>query len=125
MNIHRFRNGYGIARGQVRANEDVMMIPLEIITTVSNQIAQEFHPEQIILFGSYAHGEPHRDSDVDLLVVMSHGMDNVYQAIEILNRVAPPFPIDLLVRTPGEVKQRIALQDTFMQNIMDLSLIHI
>ena len=34
------------------------------------QIARQFRPEKIILFGSYAYGEPTEDSDVDLLVIM-------------------------------------------------------
>lgn len=75
------------------------MTPIETIMAISDQIAREFSPMQIILFGSYAYGKPRPDSDVDLLVVMPHDGNNVYQAIEILNRISPPFPIDLLVRT--------------------------
>ena len=37
---------------------------------LSEQIARDFNPQKIILFGSYAHGNPTWDSDVDLLVVM-------------------------------------------------------
>jgi predicted nucleotidyltransferase len=90
---------------------------METITAISDQIAREFNPERIILFGSYAYGKPRPDSDVDLLVVMPHDGNNVYQAIEILNRISPPFPIDLLVRTPGEVEQRIKLNDSFLRDI--------
>jgi Predicted nucleotidyltransferases len=35
------------------------------------QIVERFHPQRVILFGSYAYGEPHEGSDLDLLVVMS------------------------------------------------------
>lgn len=94
------------------------MTAMKVITAVSDQIAREFKPEQIILFGSYAYGEPRPDSDVDLLVIMSHSGHNVYLAIEILNRVPPPFPVDLLVRTPAEVRQRLALNDTFLHTVM-------
>jgi predicted nucleotidyltransferase len=91
---------------------------METITAISDQIAREFNPERIILFGSYAYGKPRPDSDVDLLVVMPHDGNNVYQAIEILNEVSPPFPVDLLVRTPIEVEQRIALNDSFLRDII-------
>ena len=46
------------------------MIEMDRIESFSNRIAQEFRPERIILFGSYAYGEPTEDSDVDLLVIM-------------------------------------------------------
>ncbi len=45
-------------------------IPMRVIRRYARQIAKQFHPEKIILFGSRACGTPHEDSDVDLLVVM-------------------------------------------------------
>jgi predicted nucleotidyltransferase len=46
-------------------------VPRRLIRGYAHAIAAEFHPERIILFGSYAYGTPHEESDVDLLVVMS------------------------------------------------------
>ena len=40
------------------------------IRRFARQIAEQFHPDKIVLFGSYAYGTPHADSDVDILVVM-------------------------------------------------------
>jgi predicted nucleotidyltransferase len=55
------------------------------------EIARQFQPEKIILFGSYAHGQPTPDSDVDLLVVRPHDRRNVEKASEIRAKVdAPP-----------------------------------
>src|SRR5258706_16379839 len=45
-------------------------IPMRVIRVYARQIAKRFQPDRIILFGSYACGTPHEDSDVDLLVVM-------------------------------------------------------
>jgi predicted nucleotidyltransferase len=45
-------------------------IPLATIRRFVRQIAERFHPDKIILFGSYAYGQPHPESDVDLLVIM-------------------------------------------------------
>jgi hypothetical protein len=36
-------------------------------------IAHEFHPDKIVLFGSYAYGQAHSDSDADLLVMPFEG----------------------------------------------------
>ena len=45
-------------------------VPLRVIRRFARQVAERFRPEKIILFGSYACGTPHADSDVDILVVM-------------------------------------------------------
>ena len=36
------------------------------ISKMVEKIVKEYHPEKIILFGSYAYGNPSKDSDVDL-----------------------------------------------------------
>jgi len=46
-------------------------VGIEEIQEVVRQIAQRFHPQKVILFGSYAYGTPTEDSDVDFLVVAS------------------------------------------------------
>lgn len=94
------------------------MATLESIIATSDRIAREFQPERIVLFGSHAYGTPRSDSDVDLLVVMPFVGHAAYKALEILNRVNPPFPVDLLVRTPEEVARRIALNDFFLRDIL-------
>jgi predicted nucleotidyltransferase len=94
------------------------MIERSDINAYVRRLAQEFHPELVILFGSYAHGRPTNDSDVDLLVIMNHGKKNVEQAIDIDRRIEYSFPLDLLVRTPAEIEKRIALRDVFMLSIL-------
>ncbi|PZR98409.1 MAG: hypothetical protein DLM69_08705 [Candidatus Chloroheliales bacterium] len=81
------------------------------------QIAERFDPERIILFGSYAYGKPTPDSDVDILVIMNTPMREVMQAAEIRDAIDYPFALDLLVRTPEKVAQRITLGDFFMREI--------
>ena len=43
---------------------------MSAIRCFARAVAEKFQPEKIILFGSYAHGKPNEDSDVDILVVM-------------------------------------------------------
>lgn len=95
------------------------MVQMEKIYGLSERIAQEFQPDRIILFGSYAYGRPTIDSDVDLLVVMPFKGKSARKALEIINRVDPKFPIDLLVRTPEQVRKRIADNDFFMREIFE------
>ena len=83
------------------------------------QIAREFKPEKIILFGSQAYGRPHAESDIDLLVVMPYEGSPFRQAGEILQRVQAWMPVDLLVRTAEQVNERLALGDRFMREILE------
>lgn len=47
---------------------------MPLIRRLARQIAEKFRPQRIILFGSFAYGEPGPDSDVDILVVMRLGL---------------------------------------------------
>jgi len=80
-------------------------------------VVERFRPVRVILFGSYAYGEPNADSDVDLMVVMRHRSSNVEVATRI--RLACPrhFPMDLIVRSPAEVRRRLKLGDTFLREV--------
>jgi predicted nucleotidyltransferase len=89
------------------------------IKKLCEQIAREYRPQKIILFGSHAYGKPQWDSDVDLLVIMPFKGRYTSKAIEILNRLNPTTTLDLLVRTPQQVEKRLAMDDFFMREIIE------
>jgi predicted nucleotidyltransferase len=95
------------------------MIPMEQICTFSQQIAEKFQPERIILFGSYASGQPTEDSDVDLLVILPFEELPVQKAIAIRQLLKAPFPLDLMARTPQQIQQRLEMGDFFIRDIMN------
>ncbi|ASC72604.1 hypothetical protein XM38_035620 [Halomicronema hongdechloris C2206] len=95
------------------------MIPFSQIQAFSQQIAERFEPERIILFGSYACGEPNKNSDVDLLVILPFEELPVHKAIEIRQRVPATFPLDLIARTPEQIQQRLEMGDFFIQDILN------
>jgi len=69
-----------------------------------HRIVEQFHPRQIILFGSHARGTAAHDSDVDLLVVMDVKGSKRQLATQIDLALADrDLPLDLLVVTPEEV----------------------
>jgi predicted nucleotidyltransferase len=82
-------------------------------------VAAEFHPQRVVLLGSYAFGKPTPDSDVDLLVVMPHEGPAARQAARIRNRGHAGLPVDLLVRRPETVRRRLAMGDCFIEDILD------
>jgi predicted nucleotidyltransferase len=92
-------------------------IPMPLIRRYARAIADEFCPDKIVLFGSHAYGTPNQDSDVDLLVVMPT-RNRHDQAVRILWRLAAPFPIDLIVRTPHQLKWRLEEKESFLTTVM-------
>jgi predicted nucleotidyltransferase len=90
------------------------------IRKYARTIVREFRPESVILFGSYARHKATEDSDVDLLVIMDHDKPrNVDQAIAIRLETDAPFPMDLLVKRPAEVAERLAMNDSFVKGLME------
>jgi len=83
------------------------MTTTEYITAMVNRIADRFHPVQVILFGSHAHGDAGPESDIDLLVVLPQAANKRQAAIEI-RRALKDFPVskDIIVTTPDEIARR-------------------
>jgi predicted nucleotidyltransferase len=93
-------------------------IPQKAIDDVVRQIVEKFHPQKIILFGSYARGNPRPESDVDLLVVMETKLKETKQALQIdQNLERDLFGLDLIVHTPENLENRIAMGDYFLKEI--------
>lgn len=96
------------------------MIDRRQIREFSRAVAQKFRPERIILFGSYAHGTPTEDSDVDLLVIMPRTRDRGERmSVRIRHAVPRTFPLDLLVRTPADVAKRLRWGDCFLREVVE------
>lgn len=87
------------------------------IEAYAAEVARQFKPEKIILFGSYAYGTPTEDSDVDLLVIMPFRGRSTQKAIRIRRKIDAPFAMDLLVRTPATIAQRLAWGDFFLEEV--------
>ena len=87
-----------------------------VIRRFARQVAERFKPDKIILFGSYAYGTPHEDSDVDILVVMP-ARNQLDQAFRIRLAFDPPFTPDVIVRTPYNMKWRLAERESFLTEI--------
>jgi uncharacterized protein len=94
-------------------------IPIRVVRRFARAVARKFHPEKIILFGSHAYGKPHDDSDVDILVVMA-ARNELDQAAKIRLAIWAPFPMDLIVRTPEDLRWRLEAGDSFMREIVAL-----
>ena len=90
---------------------------MRAIRRFAREVAERFQPDKIILFGSYAYGKPHKDSDVDILVVMP-AHDEINQAVRILEQTNSSFPLDVIVRTPDNLRWRLQEGDWFLREIV-------
>ena len=92
-------------------------VPMAVIRRFAREVVERFRPEKVILFGSYAYGTPHADSDVDILVIMP-ARNQRSQSYKIRLAFSAPFALDLLVRTPEEMRWRLREGDLFHTEIV-------
>ena len=82
------------------------MISQEKINEVINRIVKNINPEKIILFGSYASGNPSEESDLDILIVKEMRMPRYKRGREVKKHLrGMKIPIDVIVYTKKEIKE--------------------
>src|SRR5947208_16272206 len=92
-------------------------VPMAEIRRFAREVAERFEPDKIIRFGAHAYGTPHADSDVDILVVMP-ARNQLDQAVRISLEIDPPFPLDIIVRTPVSMRWRLEEGDSFLREVV-------
>jgi predicted nucleotidyltransferase len=95
------------------------MVSMKEIKRLADRIVREFQPQKIILFGSYAKGEPEPDSDVDVLVILPFEGKPFWKSLQIMNRIDAAFSLDLLVRKPEDARRRYEEGDPIMRDAFD------
>jgi len=74
----------------------------EEIKKIVKQIVEKYKPEKIYLFGSFAHGKPKENSDLDLLVIKTTKERFGRRLIEVAKLIKSFLGTDILVYTPKE-----------------------
>lgn len=93
-----------------------------IILKMVEKIVEEYRPKKVILFGSYAYGEPAEDSDVDLLIIKNTDKRPIDRWIEVkrlLRDASQGLPVSPLVYTEEEIEERNAIKDFFIEEIFE------
>ena len=87
--------------------EDVL---IEELDKLKELIIHTAPVEQIWLFGSYAYGTPHKDSDLDLYVVLKDDIQMRLIDAAINIRIAigrkKTMPVDIVANTLGRYRER-------------------
>lgn len=95
------------------------MVKAKKIREIAEEIKLNFHPQKIILFGSYAWGNPTDDSDVDLFLVMDSNLRRDIRARTVRKVFSErTFPLDIIVYTPKEVEQSLKKGNPFIKEIL-------
>jgi len=82
------------------------MIGTDKISEIVNKISSGYNPEKIILFGSYANGNPNEDSDLDLFVIKETDLPRPQRTAQVRKMIYGSMnPIDLIVYTPKEIDE--------------------
>jgi predicted nucleotidyltransferase len=110
-------------RATTTSTDRKQRLPKEAIAAIVDQIVDAFDPEQVILFGSHAYGQPNADSDVDLLVVIETKRKETEEAVRICQALDYDIPLDLIVRTPRTLAKRLALGDPFLNEVIDRGMV--
>ncbi len=93
-----------------------------MIRELVNKIIAEYAPDKIILFGSYAHGHPNEDSDIDLLIVKDTDMrpiDRWTHLKRLLRNRNSRVSVSPMVYTPKEIEDRLAHGDSFVKEAVE------
>lgn len=93
-----------------------------VLKKILDKLITDYQPERVILFGSYAWGLPHEDSDLDLLIIKeteARPLDRCYETRMMVSEVQGTTPVDIFVLTPREMDDRLAVMDPFVQEIVN------
>lgn len=93
-----------------------------IIQKIVNKLVADYQPQRVILFGSYAYGNPRPDSDIDLLIVKdtSDRFSQRWNRVRhILSDPTRQIAIETLILTPDELAQRTTIGDQFVMDIIE------
>jgi predicted nucleotidyltransferase len=100
-------------------SEKATRLSKKLLGKITQGIVEAFDVERIVLFGSFAYGKPRKHSDLDLFIVMKSNQSPSERRIA-MSRLFPKREVamDFIVKTPGEVRERLAMGDFFVQKVL-------
>jgi predicted nucleotidyltransferase len=96
------------------------MIEQDKISEIIKKIASGYNPDKIILFGSYAAGNPNEDSDLDLFVIKDSDLPRPQRTVHVRKMLyGAMIPIDLIVYTPKEIEESKENKFSFVYKVLN------
>ncbi len=91
----------------------------EALESAVKSLRDKYHPEKIILFGSLTGKNVTEGSDIDLFIIKKTDKNPWERAREVERIVKRKVPFDLLIYTPGEVRDRLKINDFFVKDVLE------
>jgi predicted nucleotidyltransferase len=94
----------------------------QVLDEIVAILQAHYPPEEVILFGSYAYGRPHQDSDLDLFIIKESAdrpVDRQVSVRRLLRKINYQMPLTIIVMTPNEAQQRVRIGDQFVKEVLD------
>jgi len=90
------------------------------IDKIVQLIINNYKPDKIVLFGSYAYGQPSEGSDLDLLIVKDSNLPRYKRAREVRKYLwgITDIPKDIMVYTPAEIDDWQGVEEAFITRIV-------
>lgn len=102
--------------------EKILQPPVnrKLLKEITRRLVAGVKPKKIILFGSYAYGRPHKDSDLDFLIIKETRM-SVTKRFGLVSDALYPrtIPMDFIVKTPHELEVRLKGFDPFLNEVIN------
>ncbi|MEW6586887.1 MAG: nucleotidyltransferase domain-containing protein [Nitrospirota bacterium] len=90
-----------------------------ILDAAVKRLVENLDVEKIVLFGSFVKGTYTKDSDIDLLVMLNTREKGIRRYAIVSELLEPrEIPMDIIVRTPAEMRKRENYFDPFVRNVM-------
>jgi predicted nucleotidyltransferase len=98
----------------------IKQVTNELLDQITHKLVATLNPEQIILFGSHAYGEPNKDSDIDLLVIVSQSNEPRYRRSRLAYKALRGIcvPTDVIIMTREEVKRKVNVRSSLISRVI-------
>jgi predicted nucleotidyltransferase len=120
----RLVDGEGVNRvcdamiSMVSDRDQYKLILNKELAKIINSISKNYNPEKVILFGSLSGNTIKETSDIDLVVIKQTDKDPWTRMEEVDAYIDHTFPVDVLVYTPDEIRNRLEINDCFVKDIL-------
>jgi len=102
-------------------NNQLLTVTSAYLQEIVTRLVETLHPEQVILFGSYAYGSPNQNSDIDLLVIVTDSDQPRYRRSRLAYAALRGIliPTDVIVLTREEVQKKVGVQSSLVKQALD------
>lgn len=101
---------------------DVLNARISLLQSELNRwkeiLIQQYNPEKIILFGSFANQKIHSWTDIDLIIIKKTDLPFLRRTREVIRLLNPMVGADFLVYTPQEFDELCKTRRFFKQEVL-------